>query len=248
MILILLFGLGLAAGLLRGGNVRNLATMRVRHAWLPLLAFGLQASFVLFARDPASIPTWIRTFVLLVTYGGLFGFLLLNRRLPGSRLLLVGAALNAVVMFANGGFMPVTPQALARSGHARYIITQDGDQFVRRSKDIVLEKEDTRLWFLSDVFGIPAPLPFSSNSSPGDLLIGLGAAWLVYRGLTCAVSAGEGGPQQSSHTVVRQPRAHGRWGKELDHGVRRDAEDDRPGADRPAVPGRSAAQSARGHA
>jgi len=248
MILILLFGLGLAAGLLRGGSMRNLATMRVRHAWLPLLAFGLQASFILFARDPASIPSWIRTFVLLVTYGGLFGFLLLNRRLPGSRLLLAGAALNAVVMLANGGFMPVTPQALARSGHTGYIVTQGGDQFVRRSKDIVLEKEDTRLWFLSDVFGIPAPLPFSSNSSPGDLLIGLGAAWLTYRGLTCPASTEEGGSGPLSDVAARQSGGHRRLGKELDDGAGNDAQDDRPGADRPAVPGRPAAQSAGGHA
>ena len=247
MILILLLGLGLAAGLLSRGNLRNLATLRVRHAWLPLLGFGLQAIFVLFVRESGSIPTWSRLLVLVVTSGSLFGFLVVNAHLSGSRLLLAGAALNAAVMLANGGFMPVTPQALARAGHTDYVFTQGEEQFVRRSKDIVLEKEDTRLWLLSDVFGIPAPLPFSSNFSPGDLLIGLGAAWLVYRGLTCAVSEGEGGPQQSSDTVARQPKAHGRWGKELGHGVRSDAEDDRPGADRPAVPRRPATQSARGH-
>lgn len=248
MVLIAMFGLGLAAGLLRGGSLRDLATLRVRHAWLPLLAFGLQASFVLFARDPASIPTWLRTFVLLITYGGMFGFLLLNRHLPGSRVLLAGAALNAAVMLANGGFMPVTPQALARSGHTGYITTQGGDQFVRRSKDIVLEKEDTRLWLLSDVFGIPAPLPFSSNFSPGDLLIGLGAAWLTYRGLARQVSATEGGPEASSGAAVRQLGGHRRLGRGLGNGTGNDAHDDRPGADRPAVPGRPAEQSAGGHA
>jgi hypothetical protein len=248
MILILLFGLGLAAGLLRGGSMRTLAAMRVRYAWLPLLAFGLQACFVVFGREPASIPTWMRTFVLLVTYGGLFGFLLLNRHLPGCRLLLAGAALNAAVMLANGGFMPVTPQALARSGHASYIITQDGDQFVRRSKDIVLEKEDTRLWFLSDVFGIPAPLPFSSSFSPGDLLIGLGAAWLTYRGLIRPASTAEAGLAPLSDAAARQSGGQRQSGKELDDGTGCAAQDDRPGADRPAVSGRPAAESAGGHA
>ena len=184
MILVLLFGLGLAAAVIRGGSFRNLATLRVRHAWLPLVAFGLQAGFILFPPDLTTIPTWVRTAVVIVTYGGMIGFLLLNLELPGSRLLLVGAALNAAVMSANYGFMPVTPEALARSGHTGYIVSQGSVSFVERSKDIVLERQDTRLWFLSDLFGIPAPLPFSSNFSPGDLLIGFGAAWLIYVGLT----------------------------------------------------------------
>jgi hypothetical protein len=247
MILILLLALGLAAGLLRRGSLNDLAALRVRHAWLPLLAFGLQAGFVLFVREPGSIPTRLRLLVLVVTSASLFGFLVVNAHLPGIRLLLAGAALNAAVMLANGGSMPVTPQALARAGHTDYVFTQDDERFVLRSKDIVLEKEDTRLWLLSDVLGIPAPMPFSSNFSPGDLLIGLGAAWLVYRGLTYAAGAGEEGRRQSSNTVVRQPRAQGRWRRELGHGVRSDAEDDRPGADGPAIPGRPATQSARGH-
>lgn len=248
MVLIALFGLGLAAGLLRGGSLRNLATLRVRHAWLPLLALGLQACFVVFGREPASIPTWVRTFVLMVTFGWLFGFLLVNGHLPGSRLLLAGAALNAAVMLANGGFMPVTPQALVRSGHTGYIVTQGGDQFVRRSKDIVLEKEETRLWFLSDVFGIPAPLPLASNFSPGDLLIGLGAAWLTYRGLTRLASTAEDGSGPLSDAATRRSGAHRRFGKELDDGAGNDAQDDRPGVDRPAVSGRPTAQSAGGYA
>ncbi len=248
MLLIALLGLGLAAGLLRGGSLRDLAKLRVRHAWLPLLAFGLQAVFVLFARDPVSIPSWMRTFILLVTYVGLFGFLLLNRQIPGSSLLLAGAALNAIVMLANGGFMPVTPQAVARSGHTGYIITQGDDKFVRRSKDIVLEKEDTRLWFLSDVFGIPAPLPFSSNFSPGDLVIGLGAAWLTYRGLRCRAGVAEGGSSAPPSAAERRSGGHRRLGRGIGNGAGNDAQDDRPSADRPAVSGRPAEQSAGGHA
>jgi hypothetical protein len=248
MILIALFGLGLAAGLLRGGKLRNLASLRLRHAWLPLLAFGLQACFVVFGREPASIPTWVRIFVLLITFAGLIGFLLSNRHLPGGRLLLAGAALNAIVMLANGGFMPVTPQALARSGHSGYIVAQGGDQFVRRSKDIVLEKEETRLWFLSDVIGIPAPLPFSSNFSPGDLVIGLGAAWLTYRGLTRRAGAAEGGSSAPSGAAERKSGGRRRLGRGIGNGAGSDAQDDRPCADRPAVSGGPAEQSAGGHA
>jgi len=248
MILIVLSGLGLVAGLLRGGAVGNLAGIRVRYAWLPLIAFALQASFILFARDPASIPVWMRVFILLVTHAGLLSFLVLNRHLPGARLLLAGAVLNAAVMLANGGFMPVTPQALARSGHTGYIVYEDGVQYVRRSKDIVLEREDTRLWFLSDVFGIPEPLPFASNFSPGDLLIGVGAAWLTYRGLHGPARARRRDSPPLPGPAARESRGHLRSGEELRHEPGCVAHDDRPGADRPAVPGRTALQSARSDA
>ena len=240
MILIGLFGIGLVAGLSRGGSFRNLATLQVRHAWLPLLAFALQAGFVLFPRDPSAIPASVRTVVLFVTYGSLIFFLLLNRRLPGGRLLLVGAALNAAVMLANRGFMPVTPEALARSGHTGYIVAQGSDLFVLRSKDIVLQRQDTRLWFLSDVFGIPAPLPFSSNFSLGDLLIGLGAAWLTYRGMT----QGGSNPERASAAHAGDAATADHPRKEFNHGSEDNGPDDRPGIDRPALSRSLAKESA----
>lgn len=184
MILISLFLFGLAAGMLRGGTLRTLAALRVRHTWVPLLAFGLQASLVLFPSRQLALPSHGRSAVLLITYCGLIGFLLLNRALPGVRLLVLGTFLNAAVMTANGGYMPVTTEALARVGHTAYVIVEGDDRFVSRSKDIVLDKADTRLWFLSDVFGIPKTAPFSSNFSPGDLLIALGAGLFTYQGLT----------------------------------------------------------------
>jgi hypothetical protein len=248
MILIMLLALGVAAGLLSGGRMTNLATLRLRHVWLPLVAFGLQAVFILFIREPGAIPVWSRYFVVVVTSGAALWFLAVNSHLCGSRLLMAGAGLNAIVMLANGGFMPVTPAALASSGHTAFLFMLGDDQFVRRSKDIVLDKEDTHLWFLSDVLGVPAPMPFSSNFSPGDLLIGLGAAWLVRRGMTRTASTGEGALRLSSGGVWRQLKIHGRPGKEPAHGVRSDPQDDWPGADRPTVSGGSSAQSAGGHA
>ncbi|MGH2625967.1 MAG: DUF5317 family protein [Anaerolineales bacterium] len=183
MILLFPIVLGLAFGFLRGGRPANLAALPVRHAWLPLAAAGLQLGFVFFSHADLGVAPPVRVGVLLATYGGLIGFLVLNRRLPGAVFLLVGASLNAAVMAANGGYMPITPEALARSGHEGQIVTRDGWRFVYGSKDIVLEAQDTRLGFLSDVFGIPEELPFSATFSLGDVLIGVGAALLIARGM-----------------------------------------------------------------
>ncbi len=183
--MIVLFPLfvGLSLGWLRRGRVANLAALTVRHAWLPLVAIGLQVGFVAFSHADPAVPSSVRVGVLLGTYGGLVGFLLLNRRLPGAAFLLLGAGLNAAVMAANGGYMPITPEALARSGHEGQAVARGDDVFVDGSKDIVLEAEDTRLRFLSDVFGIPEELPFSATFSLGDVLIGVGAGVLIARGM-----------------------------------------------------------------
>jgi len=174
---------GLILGWLRRGRVANLAALPVRHAWVPLVAIGSQLALVFFSHVDMGVSSFTRVGVLLATYGGLIGFLLLNRRLPGAVFLLLGASLNAAVMAANGGYMPITPEALARSGHEGQIVRREGSLFVYGSKDIVLEAGDTRLGFLSDVFGIPEELPFSATFSLGDVLIGLGAAGLIVGGM-----------------------------------------------------------------
>ncbi|HEX9900613.1 MAG TPA: DUF5317 domain-containing protein, partial [Candidatus Methylomirabilis sp.] len=193
---------GLILGWLRRGRVANLAALPVRGAWLPLVAVGLQLGFVFFSHADPGMPSSVRVGVLLATYGGLIGFLFLNRRLPGAGFLLLGAGLNAAVMAANGGYMPITPEALARSGHEGQIVTRDGALFVYGSKDIVLEAGDTRLGFLSDVFGIPQELPFSATFSLGDVLIGLGAGVLIAKGMMRRATRGEG---HGSSIVVGQP-------------------------------------------
>ena len=183
MILFFPIVFGVVLGWLRRGRVANLAALPVRGAWLPLMAVALQLAFVFFTHADPGVPSSVRVGVLLATYGGLIGFLLLNRRLPGVGFLLLGAGLNAAVMAANGGYMPITPEALARSGHEGQIVRREGSLFVYGSKDIVLEAGDTRLGFLSDVFGIPEELPFSATFSLGDVLIGVGAGVLIARGM-----------------------------------------------------------------
>ena len=39
--------------------------------------------------------------------------------------------------------------------------------------------EHARLWFLGDVFAIPASWPLANVFSVGDVLIALGAAWAI---------------------------------------------------------------------
>jgi hypothetical protein len=168
-------------GFLRGGQVRNLAHLSVKHSWIPLLMFALQFGVVLFPQGQSELFLGLRPWVTVATYALLVAFLVINRGLPGMKLILIGALLNLAVILANGGYMPVTRGALARSGHLDLVFVHDEQAFVLGSKDIVLPEAQTRLQLLSDIVGIPEAFPVSATFSVGDLFIMAGAAGLVYR-------------------------------------------------------------------
>jgi len=93
-------------------------------------------------------------------------------------ILLLGLALNLVVMLANGGWMPISPEVAGRliSGNADQLVGL-GNRFGQ--KDILLLPQDTHLSLLSDRFILPAWLPYHTAFSLGDMLIGLGVFWLL---------------------------------------------------------------------
>jgi hypothetical protein len=90
----------------------------------------------------------------------------LNRTMPGAWLIGVGAMLNSIVTFVNGG-MPVDPGALTLSGKAP---PSDGLH--------VILGPDTRLSFLADVLLIPV---INNIYSIGDVVLAIGGFWMVLR-------------------------------------------------------------------
>ncbi|WP_457637316.1 DUF5317 domain-containing protein [Oceanithermus sp.] len=90
-----------------------------------------------------------------------------NRRLRSIWLAAFGLLLNTIVIWANGGQMPVSAQALKDVG------LEDFLRFMQNSSDAVhnLIGPHTRFRFLSDV--IPLPL-LKKVISPGDAFVILG--------------------------------------------------------------------------
>lgn len=183
MILVAAIAGSLAVGLARGGRLGNLAQLRVRYLWLPLFLFAAQMAVVVFPVREGGELWRLGPVVVVGSYAALIGFVLLNRHLPGARLVLLGASLNLAVIAANGGHMPVTPDALARAGHDHLISARGDARFVQGSKDIVLDRAETRLWPLSDVFVIPQGVPLAGSFSLGDVAIALGGFVLINQGL-----------------------------------------------------------------
>lgn len=186
MILLLALLVGLFLGVARGGKLGRLSTLPVRHAWLPVVALAMQLYFrrtpVEWGEGFSSLPGLIH----LVSYPVLLFAMWQNRHLAGVGLAGLGIALNLAAILANGGFMPITPEAALQIGRANGLTSSELGIRLSYSKDVVLPANQTNLWLLSDIFVVPPPFPLPTAFSVGDVLIALGVAILVYRALVGA--------------------------------------------------------------
>jgi Family of unknown function (DUF5317) len=164
---------GLLAGLVSGGSVRSFERVRV-HWWGAALAgLALQIFPVHRWVDAAGVATA----ALVASYVVLIAFVWVNRRLPAAPLLLVGLALNAVVIAANDG-MPVSEGAIRVAGGTAHELPaglDDGKHHLMTASDSLTP--------LADVIGIPPPV--ATVLSIGDVFLYSGVAVfaaLVMRG------------------------------------------------------------------
>jgi Family of unknown function (DUF5317) len=179
--LILLFALaiGLLAGLawarLRGYPYQP---PDLRHLWLVFVAFLPQFIVIYLPLTRENLPKWMVVVCLLSSQVMLFGFAWCNRRVPGMSILICGIALNLAVMAANSGFMPISPQTASRViSEERLLDVQPGSRL--GPKDILLHPEDTRFEWLADRFLPPGWFPYQVAFSLGDVLIAIGAFWML---------------------------------------------------------------------
>lgn len=160
--------LALLSPALTGGRLRRFADIRLRFAWLVVLALGAQVVVIEIVPEGNHA---LLSAAHIATYLVAGGFVWLNRRIPGLWIIAVGAASNAIAITANNGTLPASAAALRRAG-----LPVRSDEFVNSG---VLA--DPKLGFLGDVFAIPAGWPLANVFSIGDLLIVLGAAWGAHR-------------------------------------------------------------------
>jgi DHA3 family macrolide efflux protein-like MFS transporter len=168
--------LGLVLGLLAGGNIWNLAAVRLRWIGVLLLAvvvrFGTEAAIA----NGVALAEQLR----LPLFGGAYALLLAglwaNRTHPGMSLAFVGILANLVAITLNGGRMPIWEPSLLAAGltpedartvfHTLLPADLNADFFLRAGP-------------LADV--IPIPLPFVRNvASVGDLFLAAGLAFFLF--------------------------------------------------------------------
>ena len=194
MILLIAVALGLASGFLRAKlSGRPYQSVEVRYVWLVFAAY-LPQFFAFYL--PATRTTFPDSWVPVVLIGSqilLLLFTWLNRKLPGFWLLGLGLLANFLVISLNGGLMPLMPENAARLLPAGSPVSLQLGERVGFGKDILLEKADTRLWLLGDVFLLPEIFRYPLAFSIGDILISTGAFWPLWK---------LGSPRQLSQEVL----------------------------------------------
>ena len=154
-----------------GGRVSDLATAEVKWGWLAPLAFLMQAYLIFFPADTVGGLFSARSLLLTASHVLLLVVVWQNRRLGGVKLIGLGLLLNFLVMALNGGFMPITPEALVQIGYDGNASQLETGYIVGRTKNVVVEAGEAALWFLTDIMVVPRPFPIPTALSVGDLLI-----------------------------------------------------------------------------
>ena len=173
--------LGLALGLLAGGQLDNLVHVRLR--WLPLLLLAAAARFGLDAALAAgAIPDGLRLWLVLATYILLTIMLLANRGLPGLTAAALGTAANGIAIVANGGWMPVWQPSLAAAGFDPNALHSNFHRMLVGPVDAGFFAHGGPL---VDIIPIPIPI-VQSVASVGDLMLGAGLAFFVFAALVRA--------------------------------------------------------------
>jgi len=193
--------LSVCLGYLFGGRLDRLEALRPR--WWGLVILGLGIQFVPLPNGVSGTDLVIRTAVLALSYSLLLTFALVNVRMPGMFLVVIGLACNMTVIVVNGG-MPASAQALIDSGQedvVAYVREQGADKHH-------LLTDDDRLTFLADVIAVPQPI--GQAVSVGDILVYAGLTWLIVatmRGWTPSARPAGSRPRRGKHrrAATREP-------------------------------------------
>lgn len=178
MILLISVILGLFATILRSIlRKRRLQPVKLCYEWVVILAFILQFAAFNFPSFSHLLPDqWVST-LLILSLIFLLLFAIVNWETAGMTLLGLGTFANFLVIVLNGGFMPIRPELLERyQPNGNWEI---GHRLVN-SKDMILPVVETKLWWLSDWFSFPNWIPIKVAFSFGDVLMAIGAFYLLW--------------------------------------------------------------------
>ena len=159
--------IGLLAGLITGGRLGRLAELHLH--WIPVAIAAMLVQTVLFT--PA---VWIAVgdlVPIIYVASMVVALVVVLRNLRQAwalSLVALGTLSNLVAILMNGGFMPVTAEAL---GIAAPTVTRHGGNSVLTA--------DPAVTFLVDRFVMPEWLPFATVYSVGDVLIGIGIVLVI---------------------------------------------------------------------
>jgi hypothetical protein len=194
-------GVALARMVLLAGT--KLHTVRVQLPALRLLlviAFMLAFQFGVILWFRSALSGSMRTAVIWGSHVVMLAAVLaaaVNCRVPAMWLVAAGLALNLLVMGANGGLMPTSPETLVRGGQSHMLSRVALGQPKPHSKDVLLLPSETRLELLGDRWVVPVR---RGSFSTGDVFMAIGVVLVLATSVTV-----ETVPETEQRTVPRRP-------------------------------------------
>lgn len=177
----------LCYALLRGGKLTNFAALQVRRIYLVLGGFAIRILIdTPFLAGPL-VQVWI-TPLFVLSFALLAWWVWENRHLAGVPLIGVGVLMNLAAVAANGGAMPVDPAAALYAG--KPIAEAVGSGVITDVHQAF--SAQVMLWALTDIFPVPAGIPFAAVYSLGDIVLTVGVAILCYRTMLAPAAAAPG--------------------------------------------------------
>ena len=180
--------LGLGAGLLAGGRLSNLLSVRLRFGALILGGLLLRVATQWGLDQGLEVVELLRVVLFAASFGLLVVALWLNRSQPGLLLAMVGIGANGVAVMVNGGYMPVWMPAVEIAGLSATDLSPTFH---------VLLPDELNLEFLlmagplGDI--VPITIPILSNViSLGDVVLAAGMGWFLFS----ATARGSADPEQ----------------------------------------------------
>ena len=170
--------LGLLIGFFRAGGISGLARTPLRQPWLLVVALAMQAALMIAGPLVPGFFVGKMVLVQVLRFLPLLLFVAFNARDWRIDVAGLGVALNATVILANGGQMPV--HWMVRD---MPVLAQSVQQILGGSVPdymIMTGAGSARLWVLGDLLAYPV-FQTVGFASVGDLVLGLGVLlWLQH--------------------------------------------------------------------
>ena len=166
---------GVVLGLMAGGSIGNLATVRLRWVGVLLVAVILRFATEYLLLRGNEVVEALRLPLFATAFGLLLAALWVNRSHPGLRIAFVGILLNTIAILLNAGHMPIWQPSLEAAGFTTadvtpfHVLLGPGltSDFLRHAGP------------LADI--LPIPIPIIRNvASIGDVFLTAGLAFFLF--------------------------------------------------------------------
>ncbi|MDP4094641.1 MAG: DUF5317 domain-containing protein [Bacillota bacterium] len=168
--------LGLFFGLIAGGSISNLVSIKLKKIWLILLICIIQIAVRFLSANGLVLFKSQGAAAQILLYLVLLGWFWINRHYFGFLIMGFGCASNFIAIAANNGKMPVSKKLadlfILNSGNINKL-SQDGKHIITDS--------GINLGFLTDIIHLPPILRWGMDIvSIGDLIVAAGLLIAVF--------------------------------------------------------------------